>query len=199
MFQHKVELRANGDNSRHIYGVAAKVNSPSNLIYGEFREIIEKGAFDGADMSDVICVRNHNIDMILARTIANTLTVSINDDGDLVYEFDAPDTTVGNDLLEDVRNGNIQHSSFRFIAEDWKWETDEDGHEVRRITRFKKIIDVAPVINAAYPETSVDARSMDMLTASLQEYRNQKNPPSDIISAEVRQLELKIKRERFKF
>jgi HK97 family phage prohead protease len=50
-------------------------------------------------MSDVIMVFNHDISGVLARTTSGTLKLSVDDTG-LRFEFEAPETTLGNDMLE---------------------------------------------------------------------------------------------------
>ena len=188
IFESRVENRA--ADSRKIEGIAAKSNSLSRTLYGWFKEIIDPGAFEGADMSDVVCLKNHNQDLILARTIAGTLDLGVNDDGDLTYSFEAPNTTVGNDLLEEVRLGNIQHSSFAFeVAED-RWEEDSEGNEIRHIVKFRKIHDVSPVVNPAYLQTSVDARNMEIIEQS----RQRTTVPKDDYEVDLLGEEIRIKR-----
>ena len=200
IFQHQVEVREAGEGtqSRRIEGIAARVNSMSQVLGGWFREIIEPGAFDGADMSDVVALKNHNVDMILARTLNKTLDISVDKEGNLVYGFDAPATTTGNDTLEEVSSGLIQHSSFAFIVDDYRWETDESGNDVRRILRFKKIFDVSPVVNPAYLETESTARNMEIMMRSLEDYRKTLHPDS-FAARNLMELELKIKKNRFNY
>lgn len=200
MLQHVVELRASkeGKKSRLIEGVAARVNAMSQVLGGWFREIIEPGAFEKADMSDVVALKNHNMDLILARTLSKTLTLTIDNRGNLRYSFEAPDTTTGNDLLAEIKRGDIQHSSFSFIVDKYKWETGPDGNEVRRIISFKRIVDVSPVVSAAYLQTEVNARNMDVIKRSLEEYRKTLKSNSHA-ARNLLELELKIKKNRFKF
>lgn len=200
IFQHLVEVRAaeEGKASRRIEGIAARVNSMSQVLGGWFREIIEPGAFDGADMSDVVALKNHNVDMILARTLNQTLEITVDKEGNLRYGFDAPATTTGNDTLEEVASGLIQHSSFAFLVDDYKWETDDQGNDVRRILKFKKIFDVSPVVNPAYLETESTARNMEIVMRSLEDYRKTLHPDS-FAARNLMELELKIKKNKFKF
>ena len=77
------------------------------------------------------------------------------DDKGLKYTFEAPNTTVGNDLLELVGNGVIDKSSFAFtVPEDGdEWELHGDML-VRHIYKIDKLYDVSPVLVPAYQETS---------------------------------------------
>ena len=152
-----IVTREKGSESRTVEGYALVFNELSQPLGGWFREKINPDALEGADIEDVVALFNHNNNYLLARTISKTLSLSVDDSG-LRYEFEAPNTTAGNDLLESLRRGDIQHSSFAFeIASGGDtWEKDETGGEIRTITKFKRIYDVSPVVNPAYLQTSVD-------------------------------------------
>lgn len=155
-----IEQRAEGEKSRKITLRAAVFNKLSKPLDWGYKERIEPGAFDGADMTDVAAVFNHNFDILYARTSSNTLKISVDDQG-LVGEFEAPNTTAGNDLLEMVNRGDIRKASFQFIVDKNRWVNDPDEGEVRIIEKFRKIIDVSPVTFEAYPDTEVAKRSHD--------------------------------------
>lgn len=149
-----VEIRGEGE-SRKIFGYAAKFNVLSRTI-GWFKEKISPGAFDDVLEQDVIALFNHNENHILARTLSKTLTIGVDETG-LYYEFDAPNTTSGNDLIESVRRGDVQHSSFSFsITPDGDtWTEDEEGNEIRTVKKVKRLYDVAPVVFPAYLDATV--------------------------------------------
>jgi uncharacterized protein len=155
-----VELRALEEGGRIIEGYALKFNTESHDL-GGFRETIAPGALNGADLSDVVAAFNHNYDKVLARSSAGTLQLTIDDIG-LKYRFEAPNTTAGNDLLEDIRLGNVSKSSFAFSInrDDQQWE-DRGGYLLRTITKFKRIHDVSPVVFPAYEDTTSARRSME--------------------------------------
>ena len=50
-----------------------------------------------------------------------SLELTIDDTG-LRYKFDAPNTQLGDELLEGIRRGDISTSSFAFKVEEDKWE-----------------------------------------------------------------------------
>lgn len=161
-------VRSEGDeDSRTVEGYALKFDSESkSLGFGrfKFREIIDKSALDDADLSDVIARTNHDNNFLLARTESKTLQLKIDDVG-LHYRFEAAKTTAGDDLLENLRRGDISKSSFAFELDEngseWENREDDDKVPLRRITKFSKIVDVSPVVNPAYPDTSVAKRSFD--------------------------------------
>lgn len=156
------ELRADPD-SRTLRGYAAVYNSESEDL-GGFTEMIAPGAFDGVLGDDIRALVNHEDSKILARTSAGTLRLSTDERG-LIYEFDVPDTSYGNDLLESVRRGDINQSSFGFTVEADHWEQNDNGYKDKKkprrtITKVARLYDVSPVTYPAYPDTSVALRSL---------------------------------------
>ncbi|MBK8196721.1 MAG: HK97 family phage prohead protease [Lewinellaceae bacterium] len=69
----------------------------------------------------------------------------------LKYKFEAPNTSLGNDLLESIRRGDVSQSSFGFTVADAKWEDLEmmkDGKKwfktKRTILKLERLYDVSP-------------------------------------------------------
>lgn len=176
------------ESSRLIRGYAAKFETMSEPLSSQgskyiFRETIARGAFDEADFSDVRALFNHDPNIILARSKGGTGSLRLGvDEVGLWYEFEAPNTTAGNDLLESVRRGDIDQSSFGFrIAESGeRWTrvergTDEDYQgttHTRTILRIAKIYDVSPVTEPAYADTSVAVRSLERFTEEAPPFPN---------------------------
>jgi hypothetical protein len=154
-----VEFRAASENDtpdgRLVEGYAALFDSTADL--GWFMEIIEPKAFDSADMSDVRALFNHDPNQILARSSNKSLTLSIDERG-LKFAFVAPNTTIGNDCLENIRTGLVSQCSFAFTVEKDR-EEKRNGKTTRIIERVGTVYDVSPVTYPAYPETSVSVRS----------------------------------------
>ena len=154
---YNIELRTD-ETGRTVEGYAALYDSETDL--GGFREVIERGAFDNADLTDVRALFNHDPNFPLARTKGGTLSLELDDKG-LLYRFEAPDTTFGNDLIAMIRSGVISQSSFAFTIENQDWEKREDATPLRRIKEVRAVYDVSPVTYPAYEETSVTARKRD--------------------------------------
>jgi uncharacterized protein len=154
-----IELRKKDDGSedRTVRGYAAVFNKDSE-DFGFFIERIAPGAFDGRLSDDVVALFNHDPNLPLARSGAG-LKLGVDEVG-LFYEFEAPDTTVGNDLLKNVRAGIIKQSSFAFTVKEDKWEERKGKPALRTITKFERLYDVSPVTTPAYPDTTVAARSL---------------------------------------
>ena len=157
------ELRTNQE-SRTIVGYAAKFERWSEPIMGWFKEQIARDAFSECDVTDVIMCFNHNIDSILARTTSGTLTISTDDEG-LRFEFEAPATTMGNDMLELVRRGDISKCSFKFTVEEdeWRYADKDNGleYDERTIRRISKLYDVSLVVYPAYSDTEAGVRHLE--------------------------------------
>ena len=151
-----LELRQEGDDNV-VVGYGSVFNTLSNEL-GGFREIIAEGAFDGRLKDDVRFLINHD-GLPLARTTNGTLRLSTDERG-LKYEAKVANTSLGRDLVELMRNGTINQSSFAFVVEDDSWEM-RDGMNVRTINKVSRLYDVSAVTYPAYEEASVALRSME--------------------------------------
>lgn len=173
MKNQNLEIRNNGivlersyDDSRHVEGYAVVFDSQSEDL--GFFEVIERGAItqELVDNSDVFALLNHDDDKVLARSNKGVGSLKlIVDDRGLKYEFDAAETQLGNDLLEYLKRGEINTSSFAFAldyndpeAETWE---RKNGANYRTIHKIAYLHDVSPVWNAAYSATSVSQRSLE--------------------------------------
>lgn len=159
--------------SRLVTGYAIVFNSDSNDL-GGFTERINPDALNGViERSDVLCLLNHNEDRgVLARCNKGdgSLLLQIDEIG-LRYSFEAPNTALGDELLEGLKRGDISTSSFAFTVEKDSWSKNEDGSYLRTINSISELFDVSPVYRAAYDATSVkvDARGLDEMKAKEQE------------------------------
>ncbi len=111
------ELRAKPE-SRTIFGTATVFNSSYDM--GWYDEEMSPESLNEADMKDVVALFNHDMNMVLARTSSGTLKLNVTGNA-MEYEFEAPNTTLGNDLLEMVKRGDVYQSSFAFTAKYVLW------------------------------------------------------------------------------
>ena len=167
-----VELRTEGegaDAKRKVRGYAAVYASDSENLGGENYRMIEQiqsGAFDDVLKDDVRALFNHDANLILARSKAGAGTLKIGTDArGLWYEFEAPDTQAGRDLMVSLARGDVDQSSFGFTVskEGQKWEeSTRDGVTTARrtITKVSRLYDVSPVTYPAYPDASAALRSL---------------------------------------
>lgn len=161
-----IELR-NEPESRHIEGYGSVFNERS-LDLGGFVEMIAPGAFDGViERSDVKCYLDHKPEKgILARSRNGKGSLSlVVDEKGLRYEFDAPHTNLGDEVVEGLKRGDYSQSSFAFTVDDEIWTKEEDGSYLRTITKIGGLYDVSIVANPAYEGTSVALRSLDAFKA----------------------------------
>jgi HK97 family phage prohead protease len=159
-----IEYRAEGDAMpKELGGIAAVVNSVTDLGY--FEEVIAPGAFDYALQKDydIRCLFNHESELILGRTKANTCKVFVNAQGNLEYTW-VPDyenpTHVS--VVRSIMRGDITQSSFAFTIREQVWtESEKYGSMGKRIVNvIEDLYDVSPVTYPAYEDTEADARSI---------------------------------------
>ena len=152
-----------------IRGIAPPWNSKS-VDLGGFREVFVPAAFDkflAKRKVDVPLLFNHDPNQILARTTNGTLRIEKTDKG-LAYEGDPVPTSDSEKVLTLIRTKTIFGSSFAFTVNGSKgeaFEEDERGNITRTISDAT-LWDVSPVTNAAYPQSTVSARSLDAWRAA---------------------------------
>lgn len=164
------------DEKRTVEGYALLFGVSSDNL--GFEEVIERGALDGVlGKSDVFALLNHDRSKgILARAKNGSGSLSLEvDTKGLKYRFEAPKTALGNELLENLRRGEIDQSSFAFTVADGgeKWERQKNGVWKRTISKFERIYDVSPVYNAAYSKTSVYMRGKEEAEKELEQREKQ--------------------------
>jgi phage prohead protease, HK97 family len=142
-----------------VEGYAAVYDQPTVLWEYDgvqYKEVIARGAFDGADLKDVPFKYNHSDNvMIMARTRNKTLTLTVDEKG-LAIQARLANTTQSRDLFELIKRGDIDKMSFAFEVQ--TGEYDRATH-TRTIKKFKRLYDVAAVDIPAYDQTSISARS----------------------------------------
>lgn len=173
----------NEENKQLVEGYAAVFNQRTLIWESEwsgwkYMEVIDRNAFDGADMSDTVFKYNHgDIAMVLARASNNTLTMNTDDKG-LRISADIIDTNNGTDVYKLIKRGDLNKMSFAFTVKSERTEVDKENKiYTRTITAFDKIYDVAVVDFPAYDGTSIQARSKEYfvdLEKDLQEEKRRK-------------------------
>lgn len=165
-----IEFRVSAaEGSRTVEGYALLFNTDSTPMgwSGDWVERIAPGALDGVlERSDVLCLLNHDESRgVLARWRQGegSLQLEVDDKG-LLYRFEAPNTALGDELLEGIRRDDIASSSFAFTVEDEEWLKRNDNTYERIIKRFGQIYDVSPVYRPAYEDTTVAVRRLDEMS-----------------------------------
>ena len=122
----------------------------------QYKEIIDRNALDGADLTDIPFKYNHSDNiMVMARTRNHTLSVAPDEHG-LFIRAELANTTTGKDMYELIRRGDIDKMSFAFTV---KEDSYDNQTRTRRIMKIQKLYDVSAVDLPAYDQTSISARS----------------------------------------
>jgi HK97 family phage prohead protease len=167
------ELRSVAEGQR-IAGYASVFGQPSRNL-GGFIEIVGSGAFNQArslGWPNVVCRYNHDANMVLGTTAGRTLQLQVDKVG-LDYEVLPPQSR--QDILELVERGDVQHSSFAFRVPSGgdEWTTTRDTNYPLRTLHEVQLVDVAPVLDPAYPDATAGLRSLAAaMDADLEEVRS---------------------------
>lgn len=155
----RVELRTNDKGGKVLEGYAAVFNKLSQNL-GGFVERVDPAAFNKslADGVPVVARFNHEDNFLLGTTEAETLRLSVDGTG-LRYEVDLPNTTAGRDVAELAERGDVRFSSFAFRTIDDDWDLTPEGFPLRTLLATQ-LVDVAPVVNPAYRDTTAGLRSL---------------------------------------
>ena len=146
-------------------------------LWDDVTEWIEKGAFDRviSEKQDVFGLFNHDPQNILGRTSSGTMKLSVDDIG-IFYQIDVPDTSIGKDVLESIKRGDISGSSIGFYVKREEWETKEGKHS-RRIFDID-MVDLGPVTWPAYSGTSAVSRN-DVAKQSFDNWKEKQNSANE--------------------
>ncbi len=157
------EIRSIGDGEpQHITGYAAAFGKLSRRL-GGFVERVMPSAFNeacSANWENVVCRFNHKEDLVLGTSAAGTLALDIDERG-LRYDVLPPNHRA--DVLELVQRGDVRYSSFAFRCmvpgTDDEWGATDYGFPMRSLHNVA-LLDVAPVLDPAYRDTTAVARNM---------------------------------------
>jgi HK97 family phage prohead protease len=166
-----VEARTAEGRPPRIGGYAAKFNIYSRNL-GGFVEQVNPTFFNksrGDGWPDVVARFNHDDSMLLGTTMGRTLSLAVDNVG-LSYEVEPPPSM--RHVIELVERGDVQKSSFAFRTLEDDWTTTEDGGPLRSLVTGV-LVDVAPVVQPAYTDTSAGLRSLaSKFDADLEEVRS---------------------------
>lgn len=181
------EFRAAGsdeENTGHIVeGLAAVYEQETRIadVFGEFIEVIRKGAFDETDFDDVRLLVNHNFNGIaLARSRRNnksdkpnTMQLTVDENGvNIKADLDTENNEEARALYSAITRGDMDGMSFCFFVseENQRW-SNRDGVKVREILKVDKVIEVSAVNFPAYGGTNINSRSLDSDRRALENAR----------------------------
>lgn len=186
-----VESRADG---RSVIKGYAVVYNRLSVDLGGFRERILPGAFDGVfsrqrGRADLVSYYNHNPDILLGRESSGTLKVWSDEKG-VGFEVTPPASRA--DILELVARRDVKGASFTFSIDKngEAFTTDENGRAIREV-RAATIYELGPVVQPAYPATSVSVamRSYQLWLAS----QATPEPTPHVVSPDIVQASLRLR------
>nr|DAG52715.1 MAG TPA: prohead serine protease [Caudoviricetes sp.] len=162
------EVRAEETEQGNIItGRPIVYNSRTDL--GWFDEIIEPGALNNTDLTDVRFLVNHDISKIpLARSRRNngnsTMQLTVDNEGlSIRVTLDTENNSEARALYSAVQRGDISGMSFMFGIRDEEWEDLDSDHPIRHIKDISTVVEVSAVTFPAYDATEIDARSKEAL------------------------------------
>lgn len=157
-----IEIRDDGESGRIITGYPIVFNKPSENL-GGFIEYVDPGALKNVSMDNVYLIYGHEFNNVLARKDAGTLELSIDKTG-LLFKATLPNTTLANDVLENIRVGNIQGMSFGFTVSDENWEYGKnDDPDIRHVKQIDELYEITLTPIPAYKDTTVAIAKRDAM------------------------------------
>lgn len=157
-----------------VEGYASTFEEYSLIDFGteEWRERIEPDAFNEADMTDVVFLRDHE-GRVYARTKNNTISI-IPDEKGLFTITDLSRTAAAREMYEDIEAGNYSQMSFAFTVAEQHFEEERDGEKLiihRIIDRIKKVYDISAVAFPANPTTDIGVSLRSVFDGGIEELR----------------------------
>lgn len=192
------EFRARQDEENNRYIIEGRpIVYDSMTDLGWFYEVIEKGALDNADISDVFFLVNHDERKIpLARAKEgnenSTMFLTVDDEGMKVTIYlDVEGNTDAKNLYSAIKRGDITGMSFTFLIDTEEWEELDTEKPTRRIKAFAKIYEVSVVTFPAYEEAEIHARDkkhIDEARKQVEEKRKEARKKETKLDYETRAL-----------
>jgi len=160
------KIEETSDTAFIVKGVAATFDKPTVLFTDadgvEYKEMIDRHAFDSADMSNVVFLFNHD-GKVMARTRNNTLSLWFENDG-LHMSARMDGTDEGRSIYKDIKGGYLDRMSFSFTTT-YDGKTYDDATRTITIKKIKRLYDVSVVVIPAYDSTSISVGSQAELDA----------------------------------
>lgn len=146
------------NNEMILEGYAVVFDSPTTLYEYEgieYKEIIDRNAFNKCNMNDCCLRYNHaNGFLILARVRGGSLTLTIDANG-LKFRAKLFNTTASRDVYQVIKEGGLDKCSFAFAVKESEYNRETHTRTIKEIDR---LFDVSVVDTPAYDDTEVSAR-----------------------------------------
>lgn len=154
------------DGSPRIGGYALKFNKLSRNLGGWVEQIAPESLAKSAGDGWPGAMARYNHETLLGTTAAQSLRLAVDGTG-LDYEVDLLDDATSLRVFKLVERGDVARSSFAAYMHESDWSQTPDGFPLRTVVAMS-LVDVAPVDDPAYFDTSTglrslaEARSMDV-------------------------------------
>lgn len=199
------EVRAEETEQGNIItGRPIVYNSRTDMGY--YEEVIEQGALNGADLTDVRFLVNHDLSKIpLARSRRNngnsTMQLNTDEQGMTIRVLlDTENNTEARALYSAVQRGDISGMSFMFGIDDEEWENMDSDYPIRHIRSISTVVEVSAVTFPAYESTEINARSKEALDNARLTLENAQQQNADSLDSEKRNKEnLLLEKAKFNF
>lgn len=158
LIREPVVLRASADGPPRVGGYALKFNKLSRNL-GGWVEQIDPGSLrssQGEGWPGVMARYNH--EDLLGTTAAQSLRLVVDGTG-LDYEVDLLADATSQRVHMLVERGDVTRSSFAAYMHESEWTQTPDGFPLRTVMTMT-LVDVAPVDDPAYYDTSTGLRSL---------------------------------------
>ena len=192
------EIRAEETEKGHII-VGRPIVYESKTDMGWFDEIIHRGALDGADLTDVRFLVNHDVSKIpLARSRRNTanstMQLTVDHEGmSIRVNLDVKNNADARALYSAVQRGDITGMSFMFGISDEEWENLESDHPTRHIRAISTVVEVSAVTFPAYESTEINARDKGALENARSALENARRSQQQSVDTDAEKEALKLK------
>lgn len=206
-------MKSNLEKRSFFFDIRAEENESGNIITGRpivydsrtdlgyFDEVIERGALDRTDLTDVRFLVNHDISRIpLARSRRNngnsTMQLTVDDAGmGIRVQLDTANNSDARALYSAVQRGDITGMSFMFsIPKNGdEWEDINSDHPTRRIKEIGSVVEVSAVTFPAYDATEINARSNDVLESARQAVETARQSRAKSVETDLELLKAKTK------
>ena len=97
-----------------------------------------------------------------------------------------------------MQNGNLNQSSFAFTLADNgdEWSTDDDGNNIRTITKIDKIFDISIVTYPAYSQAESDLVVAQRGLASYKETLKNEDEENDLVIRSLASLKIELAKRK---
>lgn len=200
------EIRAEEKDGEGVLTGRPIVYNQRTDIGGWFEEVIDSGALNGADLTDVRFLVNHDTRKIpLARSRRNngnsTMQFSLDPEGMRLdwVKLDIKSNPEAAALYSAVSRGDISGMSFMFSVKGEKWDNLDTDYPTRHITEIGKVVEVSAVTFPAYEATTINARGKEALESARTALESARSAEAAKVETEARGSLLELEKAKFYF